>query len=127
MLNQELRKKLKKVDTVITELGYHFDLGYGSLFIVPNNESSVEPTSWVRMHLRKFYSNNEKICSLYFYAEPCRLSGGSGFMTCDFAEVVCAHWKRLLNACNTLNELKIEDSPEEIKECVRDILARKRK
>lgn len=127
MVNPELRKKLKKVDTVITSLGYYFDLKYDSLFISPINDDYDSIENWVRMYMHKKYSKNSTHCKLYFHAEPCRLSGGSDFLYCGKAEQICAYWKKLLNACNLLNELMIEGDSLEIKECVRDILARKRK
>ena len=126
-MNKELRTKLKKVDNIINDLGYYFSLNYGSLFVSPCRDDYDSPESWVRLYLRKIYLNNEETCKLYFYAEPCRLSGGTGFLPCDKAEVICVHWKRLLNACNIMNELNIEGNPTEIKECIMDIFARKRK
>lgn len=122
--NVELRKQLKRVDNLVNSVGYEFHFSLGTFFLDPKVDNSENPASWVRMAVRKNYGPNS--VGLYFTAEPCRLSGGSGSLNVDFAEAICSHWKRLLNVCKTLNEMNICGEDAIIRDLLIDIYARKR-
>ena len=125
--NVELRKQLKRVDNLLHGVGYEFHVAYGSFFIQPKCDNSENPQTWVRLSVRKNYSPDYNSCKMFFTAEPCRLSGGSGYIDVDFAEAICSHWKRLLNLCNTLNAMNIVAPEQEIRDLLIDIYSRKRK
>lgn len=125
MSREELRKQLKRVDNLVNGVGYEFRFSLGSFFLDPKVDNCENPICWVRMAVRKTYGLNG--VSLYFTAEPCRLSGGSASLDVDFAEAICNHWKRLLNVCKTLNEMNICGNDAELRDLLIDIYARKRK
>ena len=125
MSREELRKQLKRVDNLVNGVGYEFRFSLGSFFLDPKVDNGENPICWVRMAVRKTYGLNG--VSLYFTAEPCRLSGGSASLDVDFAEDICNHWKRLLNVCKTLNEMNICGNDAELRDLLIDIYARKRK
>lgn len=125
-MDMELRAKLKKADTELTKLGYYIN-PYGGTFYISRAELLGEGIdSYIRLYEHKTHLGNERY-QLTFSCEPCRLPGGSDYMSVELAENVCAYWKKVLNVAKNLNDLKIIGTREEIMECVEDIVKKRKK
>ena len=127
-MNVELRMKLKKVDTILNKYGYLLEVyGNNSVYISKYNEfDENSPNSYIRLYLHKTPMGNN-LYRVFFTAEPCKLPGGSSYMTLDLADDVCSYWKKILNSARELTNLNIVSTRDEIVECVLDIEKRRRK
>ena len=121
-MNKELRVKLKKIDTDLSRLGYRFGICGGNFCLFVPDSCGIE--SWIAMRIKKtFY--NDGTSSLYFYAEPCRMRGGTDVMKIELAEEVCKYWKKLINLAKEYNSMNIRATSQEYIECINYINNRK--
>lgn len=125
-MNMELRAKLKKMDTELTKLGYYINPYAGTFYISRTEEMGSGVDSYIRLYEHKTSIGND-LYRLTFSCEPCKLPGGSDYMSIELAEGVCAYWKKVLGIAKVLNELNIVGTREDIIECVADIAKKRRK
>lgn len=126
-MNMQLREKLKEVQIRFRKLGYELHVEYGYLEFRSQNIFGSGPDSYIRANIKISQDNNNpQVLKAYFYAEPCRILGGSSYMTVDFAKKVCEYWRKLLKECEYCNALNIMGTEQDITECMNDIRRRSR-
>lgn len=128
--NKKFREDLKEVQVRCRKLGYDLDIyANSSLYLKRVSSSEVAAESYIRVFLRYVKVSGDyfgaKFC-LEFVAEPCKIPGGSNYMSIPLAESVCAYWKRAIKECKYLNNLKVIGTNTEFLECFEDIKSKSR-
>lgn len=128
-MNNELRAKIKKADTILSRHGYY-------MMIDVNNKNKIyiatKNTGFVHLSLSETLNPNTGLIGWKFLsglkAYTNTMCGVITFnMKYEQADEVCKAWQKIIKAQKQLNELEISGTREELVECVRDIRDKKRK
>ena len=127
-MNEELRTKIKKADTILSKLGYSFNIDVrnkNKVYLVNNNSETI------RLVLSEALNPNTKLIGWKFLSGIQTYTNNVGVimvaMKHEQADETCKLWQKIIKAQKQLNELEIAGTREEINECVRDVRDKKRK
>lgn len=127
-----LRSKLKKADVLLNSVGFYLRsdtyMGYYSVRRLQDlHYKKDDYDSWISIRLHINYINDVGEERLDFICEPCTMSGGDNYLPLEGAKRIIKYWTKLIKVCETLNDMNIQGSRQDILFCLEDINRRKRK